>query len=90
MSTFKKSAPDPQAILRAWLPFKETIGVTSVRTEEDYAQAMVVIEALLNEIGDNENHPLADVLDYLADKVTAYEEDNFPIPEVRPKEECAS
>lgn len=81
-----KKVPEPQAILRAWMPFKQLIGVTSVRTDEDYAQASATIDALLDEVGDNENHPLADVLDYLADQVKAYEDENFPIPEAEPKE----
>ncbi len=77
---------EPQAILRAWLPFKEAVGVTSVRTEEDYALARATIEVLLDEIGDDEIHPLADVLDYLADQVADYEEEHFPIIEAEPKE----
>lgn len=81
-----KAVPEPQAILRAWLPFKQLIGVTSVRTEEDYAQAHATIDVLLNEVGDNENHPLADVLDYLADQVKAYEDENFQITEAEPRE----
>lgn len=81
-----KAVPEPQAILRAWMPFKEVVGVTSVRTEEDYAQARATIEVLLDEIGDNESHPLADVLDYLADQVAAYEEEHHSIPEAEPKE----
>lgn len=44
------------------------------------------IEILLDEIGDDESHPLADVLDYLADRVAAYEEEHAPIPEAEPKE----
>lgn len=66
--------------------FKEVVGVTSVRTEEDYAQARATIEVLLDEIGDNEKHPLADVLDYLADQVATYEAEHYPIPEAEPKE----
>lgn len=81
MTVFK-----PQAILQAWIPFKKTIGVTSVHTEEDYARANAVIDALLNEIGDNEDHPLADVLDYLADQVKAYEDKRFSIPKAEPRE----
>lgn len=81
-----KAVPEPQAILRAWMPFKEIIGVTSVRTEEDYTQARATIEVLLDEVGDNENHPLADVLDYLADQVKAFEDENFQIPEAEPHE----
>lgn len=81
-----KAVPAPQAILQAWMPFKLLVGVTSVRTDEDYAQARATIDALLDEVGDNENHPLADVLDYLADQVKAYEDENFQIPEVAPME----
>ena len=81
-----KTVPQPQAILEAWMPFKQLVGVTSVRTENDYAQVRATIDVLLDEIGDDENHPLADVLDYLADQVKAYEDENFQIPEAEPKE----
>ena len=81
-----KAVPEAQAILRAWLPFKNLVGVTSVRTKGDYAQARATIDALLDEVGDNESHPLAEVLDYLADQVKVYEDENFQIPEAEPKE----
>ena len=81
-----KAVPEPQAILQAWLPFKQLIGVTAVHTEDDYAQARATIDALLDEVGDNESHPLADVLDYLADQVKAYVDEHFPIPDAEPRE----
>jgi len=81
-----KAVPEPQAILQAWIPFKDVVGVTSVRNEQDYAQARATIEVLLDEIGDDENHPLADVLDYLSDQVEAYEEERYAIPASEPKE----
>jgi HTH-type transcriptional regulator / antitoxin HigA len=81
-----KIVADPKAILQAWIPFKQLMGVTSVRTQEDYAQARATIEALLDEVGDNENHPLMDVLDYLADQVKAYEDEHFVIPDAPPRE----
>lgn len=81
-----KAAPGAQAILRAWLPFKEIVGVTSVRTKDDYAQACATIDALLDEVGDNEDHPLAEVLNYLADQVKAYEDETFKIPAAAPNE----
>jgi HTH-type transcriptional regulator/antitoxin HigA len=86
MTQHTYKASEPQAILRAWMPFKEAIGVTSVHIQEDYAQARATIEVLLDEIGDDEHHPLADVLDYLADQVAAYEEAHVQIPEATPKE----
>jgi HTH-type transcriptional regulator/antitoxin HigA len=86
MSYATKSVPAPNAILQAWLPFKELVGVTGVHSEQDYAQACATIEVLLDEIRDAEDHPLADVLDYLSDQVKAYEDENFVIPEAEPKE----
>jgi HTH-type transcriptional regulator / antitoxin HigA len=86
MGQARKTVPEPQAILQAWLPFKQLVGVTSVRTGEDYAQARATMEALLDEVGDNEDHPLADVLDYFADQVKAYEDQHFPIPDAEPRE----
>ena len=81
-----RKVPEPQAILRAWLPFKQLVGVTSVHTAEDYAQARATMAALLDEVGDNEDHPLAEVLDYFADQVKAYEDKHVQIPEAEPRE----
>ena len=76
--------PKPQAILKAWLPFKEAIGVTAVRSKADYQQALATLEVLLEAVGDDETHPLADVLDYLADRVKSYEDAYCVIPEAEP------
>ncbi|MCD6672195.1 MAG: hypothetical protein LT106_05015 [Burkholderiaceae bacterium] len=74
--THASAAHRAEAILRAWLPFKEAIGVTSVRNEDDYARARATIELLLDEVGDDEQHPLVEVLDYLADRVAAWEDEH--------------
>ena len=84
MNNTDTALSQPQAILQAWMPFKKAIGVTSVHSEEDYARANATVDMLLNEIGDNEDHPLADVLDYLADQVKAYEDGRFSIPKAEP------
>lgn len=86
MRATAKASPEPQAILRAWLPFKRAVGVTSVRTARDYARARATIDALIDEIGDDEDHPLADVLDYLGDRVKAYEDARVEIPAAEPRE----
>jgi HTH-type transcriptional regulator / antitoxin HigA len=75
-----KAALEPQAILEAWLPFKELIGVTSIRTADDYERAMEIIYVLLDATRGHEDHPLVDVLVYLSNQVEAYEDEHFPIP----------
>ncbi len=72
------------AILTAWIPFKTALGVTSVHSGQDYERATATMNVLLEEIGDNEDHPLAEVLDYLAGQVKAYEDGHFFIPKAEP------
>lgn len=86
MTLLNTNTPQPQAILQAWMPFKEAVGVTRIRSEADYAQICATVQALLDEIGDNEAHPLADVLDYLSDQMQAYEDEHYPIPDAEPHE----
>jgi HTH-type transcriptional regulator/antitoxin HigA len=81
-----KTIPQPQAILRAWMPFKKLVGVTRIRSENDYRHVCAMVEALLEEIGDDESHPLADVLDFLSDQIKAYEDEHYPIPDAEPRE----
>lgn len=85
MSSVLGTIPEPQTILRAWLPFKRAIGVTAVRTEAEYQQALTTLEVLLAAVGDDEAHPLAEVLDYLADQVKSYEDCHCAIPEAEPR-----
>jgi HTH-type transcriptional regulator / antitoxin HigA len=60
--------------------------MTSVHTPGDYAQAQITMEALLDAVGDDESHPLAEVLDYLADRLKTYEDEQVHIPQAEPKE----
>ena len=77
---------DPAAILQAWMPFKELVGVTSVKTEEDYERAAALVNVLLDAIRDDASHPLSDVLHYLTVQMADYEAAQVEIPEAQPKD----
>jgi HTH-type transcriptional regulator/antitoxin HigA len=76
---------DPAALLQAWMPFKELVGVTSIKTEEDYARAASLVDVLLDAIRDDASHPLSDVLYYLTVQMEAYEAAHVEIPEAEPR-----
>jgi len=80
------TAADPQALLRAWLPFRQLIGVMSVRSDEDYRLARANIDALVDEIGEDESHPLAELLDLLATQAEAWEASEPQLPRGGPRE----
>lgn len=79
-------ATEPRTILQAWLPFKAAVGVTVVRNDDDHLRVLKTIDSLLDAIGDDETHPLLEVLDYLSDQVAAYEATHVFIPPAKPSE----
>lgn len=78
--------PEPQVISQAWEALREALGATSIHSERDYVQVRAVMDALLDVVGDDEQHPLADLLDYLAEQVEAYEDEQYSIPIASPRE----
>lgn len=86
MAEVRQFTPDVQAILAAWRPLRDLMGVGVVRTAEDYARANTVIERIIDEIGEDEHHPLAEVLDLIDDQVSAYEARSVDIPDTPPHE----
>lgn len=54
--------------------------VLTVRTAADYTTAVARLNQLLDEVGDNADHPLYGLLDTLGTMVHAYEEEHVVIP----------
>jgi len=54
----------------------------TIRNEREYNAAVKRLNELLDEIGDNEKHPLYGLLDTLGTLIHAYEEEHYPIPDV--------
>ncbi len=54
----------------------------SIRDEGGYDLAVARLNELLDEVGTDETHPLYELLDTLGTLVQAYEEKNYPMPEV--------
>ena len=53
----------------------------SIRNESDYNLAIERLNALVDEIGTNEQHPLYELLDTLGTVIHAYDEKHYPMPE---------
>src|SRR5919108_5744009 len=53
----------------------------TIRNEREYDKAVKRLNELLDEIGDNERHPLYSLLDTLSTLIHAFEEEHYPIPE---------
>ena len=51
----------------------------SIQDEDDYNLAIERLNALIDEIGTNEEHPLYELLDTLGAVIYVYEEKHYPI-----------
>jgi HTH-type transcriptional regulator/antitoxin HigA len=55
--------------------------ILTIRNDREYQRAITRMNALLDEIGGNERHPLSSLLDTLGALVREYEEKHFPLPD---------
>jgi HTH-type transcriptional regulator / antitoxin HigA len=70
------------ALLKDTREHWQAIGpLLTIRDERDYAAAIERLDLLLQEIGDDEQHPLYELLHTLGTLIHAYEEEHVSIPE---------
>src|SRR5215470_9941744 len=86
MAHAKAPVPTLDALAQAWEAWRSVVGVTRIATPEEYDRVVDLINAIIDEIGQDETHPLAEVLDYLGDLVKAYEDVHVVIPPAPPHE----
>lgn len=55
--------------------------ILTIRSEQDYDQAVERLSSLIDEVGTNEGHPLYTLLDTLGILMEAYEETHHSIPD---------
>lgn len=56
-----------------------------IETKSDYQRAQNTLDALVDEVGSDESHPRALMMDTLATLVHAWEEEHHPIPVAAPR-----
>jgi HTH-type transcriptional regulator/antitoxin HigA len=83
----KRDDFDPSTIENHWAALQKSIGgIAPIRTARQYAKTVRLMNRLLDLVGDNEKHPLADLLEIVGNLVSSYEEREAPIPDADPRE----
>ncbi|MGH7449721.1 MAG: helix-turn-helix domain-containing protein [bacterium] len=49
-------------------------------TEQEYDRAIAFLDELIDEVGEDENHPLASLMDTIGTLIETYESEHFPEP----------
>ncbi|MEZ4866678.1 MAG: hypothetical protein R3C14_35490 [Caldilineaceae bacterium] len=53
-------------------------------TQEEYARTVALLDELIDEVGEAEDHPLASLMETLGSLIEAYEDDRLPEPMENP------
>lgn len=84
-ATTKTAVPDAAAVQAAWATLERSVGpLAAIRSKREYERKRKLMNALLDEIGGDERHPLAGLLDLLGELVAAYEAREATMPEAPP------
>jgi HTH-type transcriptional regulator / antitoxin HigA len=60
----------------AWTPLARTVFVP--HTEEEYSQLVAVLDQLIDEVGEDQSHPLASLMEILGVPIEHYESAHVP------------
>ncbi|HEV3270768.1 MAG TPA: hypothetical protein VGZ93_01165 [Candidatus Methylacidiphilales bacterium] len=60
----------------AWPSVAETLHVP--HTEKDYRELTAFLDRLVDEVGENENHPLASLMEVIGVLIEKYEDEHVP------------
>ena len=81
-------AINPAIIAPAWHAFQSVLPVKigTIRNDADYERVVAFMNSLLDVVGDDEAHELADLLDLVGQLVEDYEGRRHVIPDAAPHE----
>lgn len=72
-----------QTMKESWQPLAPFVSVPY--TEADYQERVALLNELIDEVGENEQHSLASLLDIVAIAVSSYEQSHYPVPTSTPQ-----
>jgi HTH-type transcriptional regulator/antitoxin HigA len=68
------SAIEIEEVTKAWPPLSRAVRVP--RTEAEYRELVELLDHLTDEVGEQENHPLASLMDVLGVLIEKYEDEH--------------
>ena len=71
-----------QDLVQVWDALQSIVPISAIHNEDQYEHALEILEQLLDIVGEDESHPLYEVLDTLGTLVHTYEEEHYPAPTV--------
>jgi HTH-type transcriptional regulator / antitoxin HigA len=70
------SVAELENVTKAWRPISRAVRVP--HTDADYRDLVQLLDRLTDEVGEDENHPLASLMDVLGVLIEKYEDEHVP------------
>ena len=70
------SVAELEKVTEAWPPISRAVRVP--HTETDYRDMVELLNLVTDEVGEDENHPLASLMDVLGVLIERYEDEHIP------------
>ena len=70
-----------KAVIHEYRRLRTLVPLGTLRTKKDYARAVAMLDEIIDEIGEDEKHPLAELADALSVFVEKYEAEHMTIPQ---------
>lgn len=77
---------DIHALQSSWQAFDTIAHLRPIHSEADFERMVVMMNSLLDDVGDNEDHPMSSLLDLVSDLVSRYEQAHHAIEPALPKD----
>ena len=77
---------NPKTLAPAWAAFQRVLPVrlAAIHTQADYERAVDFMNQLLDVVGDDEEHELADMLELMGQLIEDYESQHYALPDAEP------
>jgi len=76
MEGINMSLAELEKVTKAWPPISRAVRVP--HTETDYEELVQLLDRVTDEVGEDENHPLASLMDVLGVLIEKYEDEHVP------------
>jgi HTH-type transcriptional regulator/antitoxin HigA len=74
---------------KAWKTLQKRTSLRPIKSKAEYEKMVSLLNNLIDIVGSNEGHPLADLMEIVGDLIARYESVAFPVRDVEPSQVLA-